>query len=454
VLTEEAARYALGELSRRAGLGENTQGLPAGGDHVVELVYGHPKDADTLRPTIFVVPEGDEVSGGTLDAGGVTVEWVSYGEVAPDGFAAPGATLPILRWGVPRRSGEGRLAERRDARSVVIGADLVKATLFMLTRIEETGARERDRYERFPASSSLAMRAGFLDRPIVDEYGMLIRAWARALVQEWEPRGRRPAVRLTHDVDYAWRVESTFSSLREIVGDVLKRRNIRKAVENGCALLADPWLAALDGLSTTATVAGTRATFFVMAASSTRWDSGYPPEDPRVKRRLRRFAEAGHEIGLHASYLAAVDGGLLRAERERLERVVGARCTSVRNHYLRFWAPDTWRRQEGAGLKVDSTLGYADHEGFRAGTCHPYRPFDLERNRVLDVEERPLIVMDGTLRQYRRLLPRDAEDRIRQLADRCAAVEGDFTILWHNTSMTGGWSEWGQLYDRVVRALL
>jgi hypothetical protein len=140
-------------------------------------------------------------------------------------------------------------------------------------------------------------------------------------------------------------------------------------------------------------------------------------------------------------------------EKQRMDVALGETRYGGRQHYLRFRAPDTWRHWEGAGLTYDSTLSFADHEGFRCGTCHPFQPFDLEADRVLDVWEIPLIVMEVTLKNYRYLTPEQAENRILTLARRCQVVNGTFTLLWHNSSLQGEWVPWEQMYRRLLPKL-
>ncbi|MGI6455407.1 MAG: hypothetical protein ACOX5R_07245 [bacterium] len=83
----------------------------------------------------------------------------------------------------------------------------------------------------------------------------------------------------------------------------------------------------------------------------------------------------------------------------------------------------------------------------------PFKPFDIEQNRELDIVEIPLIVMEGTLRNYRNLTPEEGEERILTLAKRCKQVNGTFTLLWHNTSLQGDWKPWAEMYRRVLPQL-
>ena len=55
-----------------------------------------------------------------------------------------------------------------------IPIDVFGSAFWMLARVEELAKGALDNHGRFPASRSLAMREGFLDRPIIDEYRCLL----------------------------------------------------------------------------------------------------------------------------------------------------------------------------------------------------------------------------------------------------------------------------------------
>ncbi len=101
--------------------------------------------------------------------------------------------LPLL-YGTPR-------VERQGDR-LIVHADIVASAFFLLTRYEEVVRREvRDPHGRFPGWESLPGRAGFLDRPLVDEYAALLRKWLREAGVEVPEPARNYSVLLTHDVD-------------------------------------------------------------------------------------------------------------------------------------------------------------------------------------------------------------------------------------------------------------
>lgn len=83
-------------------------------------------------------------------------------------------------------------------------------------------------------------------------------------------------------------------------------------------------------------------------------------------------------------------------------------------------------------MAYDSTVGFAEQIGFRAGTCVPYRPWLFPLNRQADLLEIPLVVMDRTLLGYMGFTREESIHEVRKLLARCRSVGGVFTILWHN----------------------
>ena len=82
-------------------------------------------------------------------------------------------------------------------------------------------------------------------------------------------------------------------------------------------------------------------------------------------------------------------------------------------------ARGTSRRSPSSGFAYDSSLGFGGAPGFRAGIAHPFRPWDFEHDRPLDLVEIPLAVMDVTLAEprYLGLSVKEAERRLLALLD-------------------------------------
>jgi hypothetical protein len=198
------------------------------------------------------------------------------------------------------------------------------------------------------------------------------------------------------------------------------------------------------------------STFYFMAGGKTSLDPGYSPSHPAIRGLMKSVADRGHLLGVHPSFGCMDDPGLLRSEVETIRRIateegIGQRHFGSRMHYYHLRYPETLRHLEQAGVEYDATMGYADHVGFRAGTCFSYRPFDVEQDRSMALLIKPLVVMEGTLYSpsYMNLVePDDCHRKVEQLAATCRGVGGVLSILWHNTEVT---TEQGRaMYARML----
>jgi hypothetical protein len=340
--------------------------------------------------------------------------------------------------------------------------DLPAAAFFFLSLHEQWTSDVRDGFGRFPASASLLGSRGLLHVPVVSQYGHLLREALRARGAPVFSGARfgaaTTAVCMTHDIDYL----SKFTPglvFRELVKNFLfNRRSVALAerVQRLREYLSfglrgpDPYLFSIDRMLDGERSAGMQATWLFKAGGNDKRDVTYDVAGPRARNIITRLQAEQHEIGLHPSFNAHTDEEMFAREYSKLRRVGGNSIVSVRQHYLRFDYPRTWRVQISNGCGVDSTLGFAEHEGFRNGCCHPFIPFDLERNEAMPLWELPLMVMDGTLAGYRGLDCDEGLQRIHVLLDALVAEQGAASVLFHNTAFDAhDFPGWGDVFDAV-----
>lgn len=340
------------------------------------------------------------------------------------------------------------------ARGELPAGDELAAGFFHLARIEERGAG-RDRHGRFLAASSCLDP---LDPP-------LERLRRQLGAEPPRYRGARFAVALTHDVDLPWRWTRT-----GVLGAAARLKAHALAGRVGPALheargLARVPLHKLRGTDPNwrfAEIAAeeraheARSTFFLLAGHGHRADGAAPEAYDRLRPRLvETLTEAGAEIGLHGSYLAAEDLDRLAGERVALAQLDGP-LLGHRYHYLRVDPQRNLAPLAGLGFRYDTSLGFPDALGFRAGLAHPFRPWDSARDRPADLVEVPLAVMDATLAEerYAGLSASAAERRVLELLDRAAEHGGAFSILWHPERFDGPSARgWDRLYFGTIRAV-
>ena len=200
---------------------------------------------------------------------------------------------------------------------------------------------------------------------------------------------------------------------------------------------------------------GFRSTFFVLHdVGWRRRGSRYALTDPALRRIVDMIRAAGGEIGLHGGYYRLNQAAAYRESRELLLRDLGVEAVGIRNHFLRHTGAETWRAQEAAGFRYDSTFGFSDRIGAREGRRLPFFPLDSAAGAPRGILELPLTVMDVALFLN---LGLDGE---RALAAAWAAIEpviaagGLVTLLWHNDYFNEPeFREWQWTYERLLERL-
>jgi peptidoglycan/xylan/chitin deacetylase (PgdA/CDA1 family) len=332
--------------------------------------------------------------------------------------------------------------------------DLVMSAFWHLSRWEERPGSARDERGRFPASAALFDPEVAAADDLVERF----RAIAGA------PPPGPLTVALTHDIDTPWR----WSGLRAVAGAsaraksaALGRRPRELARElRGLAGLprhrargTDPnWC--FERIAEIERAHGGRSTYFVMAGHHHPADGAAPQVYGRVRPAVvTQVLAQGDELGLHPSYTASERPALIREERERLEALAGRRIRGVRFHYLRHDAHGTLPELDRLGFAYDSSQGYADRPGMRAGLSFPYRPYDVAADRPLAMLELPLAVMDATLAEDRYLgLSADAGlQRATAILERAARAGGTVSVLWHNDRFDPAYGRgWDRVYDGLL----
>jgi hypothetical protein len=424
-ITPQARQYAIEELARRAGVPESfyrswkitteqyRTTVHIANGRTVQITFPHAA-ADVLR---------DLVQGKIYTSRACWMREPSgtIGQLIPD-FIVPfsGANNGSLK----------PLFIARSADHVECTVDLPLSVLLTLSRWEETLEGHRDEHGRFPAQRSISVRDGFLHRPIVDEYGFAFLQALQFVYPSWPEPQRALRVKLSHDADhigipFGW---------KQVVRHTTHYRNPTGSCRELWQLFsgAPPAeLRALCGIVTLALERRLDTSVYWMGSSPNAWDSGYDPRLPLVRQVIRWLDDHEVENGVHPGYYTFSSPERLRREVSTVREVLGDRPLGGRHHYLR-WHPEMWIHWETTGLAYDSSVGYPERVGFRAGTCVPYRPWLFPLNRAADLLEIPLLVMDGSLLVYMKLSDDESVREVQDIVSRCRAVGGVFTMVWHN----------------------
>ena len=362
--------------------------------------------------------------------------------------------------GVPFLFGSPEVERYKD--TIVVHADLVASAFFLISRYEEMLHRDkRDEHGRFPGRESLPRRAGFIDRPIIEEYGRLLRKWLNdsgVKTEELIPFVRN--INLTHDVDAPFFCRTWRNVARQVMSGKSPAAAIR---DKNRSLEQDeyytfPWMLEQDKkLQQEVGEERCRSFMFFKAGGNTKQDKPYYDlygDDVGALFDLCRKYKA--TVGLHSSYQAGINPSLILSEKKYLEEAFKAEIVHNRHHFLASREPEDMEYLEKAGITDDYTLGYADIAGFRLGTSKPVRYINpVNRKMSPSLLLHPLTIMDSTLDElkYMNLTADRAEEYCDRLINNIRNVNGELTLLWHNTSVIERKGYLRDLYAKLIKKL-
>ena len=342
--------------------------------------------------------------------------------------------------------------------TIICHADIIASTYFLISRYEEyvNPNSNRDPHGRYIGKQSVPAQAGFIHRPIVEEYGELLR---NLLQQAGVPLLPIPQqinhIYLTHDIDSI----TNYRRIRGLIGGILRRENITTILKSLFNIHNDPaytfpWILNQDNQLPQAT-----QIYFVKAA---RQASGL--DRPAYNLVGKNFTHLKKEIltlspkaifGLHASYKSGNIPDIISDERKLLQYAIeNQQITTSRHHYLRSLQPNDMEALIDARITDDYTMGYADIAGFRLGTCRAVRFINPATRKLTSLTLHPLTIMDCTLSEphYMNLTYKEALSYSQTLINETKQHNGDLCLLWHNTRFTNN-DYHSQLYSQIIKSL-
>ena len=294
--------------------------------------------------------------------------------------------------------------------------------------------------------------------PVVDQWLDTVAKAAELLGWPRLENHLQPTVLLTHDVDY---LPTTLNRgfprfLRSLARQVITRGRPGDALLNVSAyvhaLMGSLPYSEIEKIADGESARGLRSSFQLVVGNKHHRDPTYNLCDPHYRETLCALQDRGFEICLHGSYQAGDQPARLADEKAELEGLMGRQISGHRQHYLHFHPASFFLGLEKAGFSYDMSVGYNDMPGPRAGTYHPWRPYDLRNGRHFEFWEIPLILMDTTLATTCRLSPQAAlKFSIEESGRFMDSSGGCASIIWHQEQL-GGRLDPG--YDQVYWDLL
>ena len=323
----------------------------------------------------------------------------------------------------------------------------------MLSRYEELIISERDSHDRFPATASIAYKAGFLDRPIVNEYIEILWSCMQALWPDLTRKERKFRKLISCDVDspFDLAAHTLKKTVLRIGARLIRDKNYKLALFDGLNYVFkkfrsdrfDEYRNNIDWMMCVNSAAGNKVAFyFIPIQTNTSKEDLNDVRSPKLAKLLKHIVDSGHEVGFHPGYDTYKSTGNFKKSADALkeafknERIEFSNIGG-RQHYLRYSVATTPQLWEANGFTYDTSLGFADNAGFRTGVCYEYTMFNLITRTKMRLKQRPLLIMEVTLlsSDYEGLSTVDNSciNYIRNIKTIVEKYDGDFTLLWHNS---------------------
>lgn len=326
--------------------------------------------------------------------------------------------------------------------------DLIKSSFYLLSAYQEYQNQDFDSFGRYKFENSVQKKLGFAKKPVVNYYFKIIE---EALIEFNKHQGipvrskklfSSPVFFLTHDIDNVdyYTKDRFLYKIKEILGMVVSQyglqTNIKHLIKTGLELLKfkaknNPnWN--FEYLIEQEQKNEICSAFYFLPKDKKHQDSTYSFNEKRIKELFQYILNSKCEVGIHGTVNSVENLEVLKMIIADLKNNASIEKLGIRQHRLLYKLPLTSINQAKAGVTYDTTLSFAEHEGFRNSYCLPFKLYDFDHDKAIDVWQIPLNAMDVTLFHYRKLNNKKALQSILEIIQEVEKFNGVFTLLWHN----------------------
>jgi hypothetical protein len=322
--------------------------------------------------------------------------------------------------------------------------DILKSVFYLLSGYQEYDNEDHDDHGRFPWRSSIQYKLGITHLPVVNYYfEVMLEAFEKfCQLNELDfvkNKRRAPVLFLSHDVD---RIKKY--TLRNLAISALQLLGIKKGSSGfatqlkivadyakGIVLFRKNPYWNFREMSDLEQELKISSTWFFLEKTK-KDNSRYQFSQKKIRDLIVYLSERGNEIGIHGTLESSTDQQAMNGGLRRLNAVCTKPVSGIRQHFLKYKQLLTPRIQRAAGLEYDASLGFAEQPGFRNSFAYPFKLYDFENQKPIDIWQLPLNAMEATLIEYMDVPVASIPDTIQPLLAEVARFKGLFSLLWHN----------------------
>ena len=340
--------------------------------------------------------------------------------------------------------------------------DIIASGFYFLSCWQEhIHSQNSDPAVRFNFKDSLQYQWDFADVPVVDAYcdifGSILDI---TIIQDqagikWQHK-KDFCVTLSHDIDY-WNfwdkdhLKKTNRYNRKRLKSNFTRSMYKLVAHNMTKHNSNPEKNMINIIRKESKLKVRSTNFLIVADKSDDERRSYFAKDNY--RNQIKHVFTGYDVGLHGSPESAYETEQAQDELDRLKTLF-LEPAGYRSHKLSFEYYKTFDILVKMNIKYDSSLGYWEHIGFRAGISFPFKPFNIEEDRSFKIIEIPLVVMETSMLSHlgMNMTAIQSYQRLKRLIKSCKKFNSHISILWHNNTFDSvDYPLWGELYWQIIK---
>jgi hypothetical protein len=311
--------------------------------------------------------------------------------------------------------------------------DILGASFWLLSRYEEYLPYKSDEFNRFHHKSSLAYQYDFLTIPLVnvwlDELKKLLSEQFPAL----RFKEREYTFVSTIDIDnvYKYKHKGFVRTLAGILSD-RSFAQIRQRMRIILQLEKDPF-DCYDFLINSHKKSNTRAIYFFLLGDYGPNDKNHSSSDLRFQSLIKHLADYSM-VGVHPSFGSNNSLRQLKIETSRLGNITHKLITKTRQHFSMLKFPNTYKDLLQAGLFGDYSMGYTNHNGFRASYCYPYKWYSLDIESVSSLTIHSFSITENVLIANELKQGKSLIELANPIVNEVKKYKGELISIFHNDS--------------------
>jgi len=304
--------------------------------------------------------------------------------------------------------------------------DVFAASFFIISRYEEY-LHQKKSTEDFKATHSYQYKWKVLDKPIIDEWALIL----KNMIRQKYPDIKFHEKRFNHQPTINFSIipsppKGFLPRTKFFLGSVFKKNN--------------GYLSAKFNQITQLGVNNENVIYTVEELCSGNKNTplyfvGFPntPAD-YIKRNGISKILTNKSVGLLTPFanesqkVSDIKTGLLK-----LKKIFPEQTTLISQQLEVLKFPICYLNLLNSGVISDYSMGYSGIPGFRAGTCTPFNWYDLQLEKVTPLNVRSYCITDYAL-QYMRI--EEAQKTIRNYIDAVKVVNGSFYSSWRLRSLS------------------